>query len=347
MFDLQKFADENLDAEKEYSDILDGSDDEVADENSEIPATLEGIPEDIAREIMQKSAETSTATEPEKPAENPATDNVTIPYQRFKEVTDKKNESERLLAAYRERYGDLNAPPQSQNQPLQNPQPQFQPNSIDENFTKQIDDAITQTAMQISGLSKEDVDALDYLDDNDPKISRWNHAKKISEAAVYNEIINRQMLQQREMQQQAMLRNQTLADYNNYVAQQQSAANFSAIQQFAENEFFNAQSDIDKQVILESYARINNNTASPADVMVIRNFFSRAKYAFENGQTQQTQRPQPKPKTKPAPNNFPRTNQVSGSSGGGGISQAALAEMLQNKSWNKIPPNYQKMLLGL
>ena len=333
MFDLQKFADENLDAEKTYGDILDGAGEDFDEENSEIPAELDGIPKDIAREIMQKSAE----PEPEKPAENPApADNVTIPYARFKEVTDKKNESEKLLAAYRERYGDLNAPAQ--------PQPQFQPNSIDENFTKQIDDAITQTAMQLSGLSKEDVDALDYLDDDDPKISRWNHAKKISEAAIYNEIVQRQMLQQQALQQQATLRNQTLADYNNYVAQQQAAENFSAVQQFAENDFFNAQSDIDKQVILESYARIRNNTAFPADVMVVRDFFSRAKFAYENGQTQRPQ-PKPKQKTKPA---FPRTNQVSGAAGyGGGVSQAALADMLQNKSWNKIPPNYQKMLLGL
>lgn len=338
MFDLQKFADE----EKEYGDVLDGADEEFDDEESEIPPELEGIPADIAKEVMQKSAETET----EKPAEKPAeTDNVTIPYSRFKEVTDKKNETEKLLAAYRERYGDLNAPTQTQTpQPQYQPQtPQFQPNSIDENFTKQIDEAITQTAMQLSGLSKEDVDALDYLDDEDPKIARCNHAKKISEAAIYNEIVNRQMLQQQALQQQALLRDQTIANYNNYVAQQQAAENFSAVQKFAETDFFNAQPEIDKQVILESYARIGNNTASPADVIVIRDFFSRAKMAYENAQTQ-PQRPQPQ-KKKPA---FPRTNQVSGSTGSGGaVSQAALADMLRNKSWNKIPPNYQKMLLGL
>ena len=350
MLDLQKFADENSEGEKIYGDVLDGADDTV-DDNSEIPADFEGVPENIAREVMQEStAENSTETEKpvEKTVENPATDNVTIPYARFKEVNDKKNESERLLAAYRERYGDLNS--QAQTPPTQNsfqPPPQFQPPSIDENFTKQIDDAIKQTAMQMSGLSKEDVDSLDYLDDNDPKIARWNHAKRISEAAIYNDIAQRQMLQQQEFQRAAMLRDQTISNYNNFVAQQQAADNFSAVQQFAENEFFNAQSDIDKQIIQESYARVSNNTASPADVMVVQNYFSMAKSAFENRQAPQVQRQQPKPKTKPAANNFPRTNQVSGSTGGGGISQAALAEMLQNKDWNKIPPNYQKILLGL
>ena len=350
MLDLQKFADENSEGEKIYGDVLDGADDTV-DDNSEIPADFEGVPENIAREVMQEStAENSTETEKpvEKTVENPATDNVTIPYARFKEVNDKKNESERLLAAYRERYGNLNS--QAQTTPTQNfsqTQPQFQPPSIDENFTKQIDDAIKQTAMQMSGLSKEDVDSLDYLDDNDPKIARWNHAKRISEAAIYNDIAQRQMLQQQEFQRAAMLRDQTISNYNNFVAQQQAADNFSAVQQFAENEFFNAQSDIDKQIIQESYARVSNNTASPADVMVVQNYFSMAKSAFENRQAPQVQRQQPKPKTKPAANNFPRTNQVSGSTGGGGISQAALAEMLQNKDWNKIPPNYQKILLGL
>ncbi len=139
------------------------------------------------------------------------------------------------------------------------------------------------------------------------------------------------------------LRRQTISNYNNYVAQQQAVDNFNAVQRYAETDFFNAQSDIDKQVILESYARIRNNTASPADVMVVQNYFSRAKLAFESGQPQNLQ---PKPKTKPAPNNFPRTSQINGTSSGG-VSQAALAEMLQNKSWNKIPPNYQKILLRL
>ena len=251
------------------------------------------------------------------------------------------------MAAYRERYGDLNSQPTQQPQNFSQPQqntPQFQPPSIDENFTKQIDDAIIQTAMNISGLSKEDVEALDYLDDDDPKIARWNHAKKISETAIYQNIIQNQMLQQQEMQRAATLRDQTMINYSNYVAQQQAMENFNAVQKFAENDFFNAQSDIDKQIILESYSRINNNMATPADVMVVQNYFSRAKNAFENRQNSTPQ----KPKTKTAPNNFPRTNQVSGITGsGGGVTQAALADMLQNKSWNKIPPNYQKMLLGI
>lgn len=313
--------------EKIYGDVLDSVED--INETSNTPEDFEETPAEVPQENL--NTENKTETPP---------DNVTIPYQRFKEVTDQKNETEKLLAAYRERFGDLNS---AQNQP---PAPQFQPPSIDENFAKQIDTAINQRAMQMSGFTKEDVEGLDYLDDDDPKISRWNHAKRISEAAVYNEIANNQILQQQEMQRAAFLRNKTMTDYQNYVAQQQAADNFSAVQQFAENDFFNAQPEIDRQIIQESYARLTNNMASPADVMVVRDFFSRAKFAYENRQNKPPA--QPKPKTKPAPNNFPRTNQINGMTGsGGGVSQAALAEMLRTKKWNQIPPNYQKVLLGI
>ena len=315
------------DNEKIYGDVLDSAED--INETSNTPEDFEETPAEVPQENL--NIENKTETPP---------DNVTIPYQRFKEVTDQKNETEKLLAAYRERFGDLNS---AQNQP---PAPQFQPPSIDENFAKQIDTAINQRAMQMSGFTKEDVEGLDYLDDDDPKISRWNHAKRISEAAVYNEIANNQILQQQEMQRAAFLRNKTMTDYQNYVAQQQAADNFSAVQQFAENDFFNAQPEIDRQIIQESYARLTNNMASPADVMVVRDFFSRAKVAYENRQNKPPA--QPKPKTKPAPNNFPRTNQINGMTGsGGGVSQAALAEMLRTKKWNQIPPNYQKVLLGI
>ena len=315
------------DNEKIYGDVLDSAED--INETSNTPEDFEETPAEVPQENL--NTENKTETPP---------DNVTIPYQRFKEVTDQKNETEKLLAAYRERFGDLNS---AQNQP---PAPQFQPPSIDENFAKQIDTAINQRAMQMSGFTKEDVEGLDYLDDDDPKISRWNHAKRISEAAVYNEIVNNQILQQQEMQRAAFLRNKTMTDYQNYVAQQQAADNFSAVQQFAENDFFNAQPEIDRQIIQESYARLTNNMASPADVMVVRDFFSRAKVAYENRQNKPPA--QPKPKTKPAPNNFPRTNQINGMTGsGGGVSQAALAEMLRTKKWNQIPPNYQKVLLGI
>ena len=214
--------------------------------------------------------------------------------------------------------------------------PQFNSDVI-----KQIDDVITQRALAISGLAKEDVEGIDYLEDDDPRISLWNHARELSKATVYNDILTNHIAQQQELQRMQYLQNQSVNDYNNYVAQKQVAENFDAVRQYATGEFFNEQSPLDKEVITESFARLSRNMATPQDMMIVRNFFSRAENAFANRNiTPQAPMPQPKP-------NFPRTNQLNGVAGNGGVTQAQLAEMLQNKKWSEISPTYQKMLLGL
>ena len=107
-FDIQNFADEEI---KNYGDILDGATNEnVQDDLPPIPKELEGVPEDIARDIMTKAA-AQTETSAENSAPNPAeSENETsVPYKRFKETFDQKNEIAQQLAAYRERYGDFSA----------------------------------------------------------------------------------------------------------------------------------------------------------------------------------------------------------------------------------------------
>ena len=337
-FDIQNFADEEI---HEYGDILDGAVEETKDELPPIPKELEGVPEDIVRDIMSKAAQIET------PAENPPTESeneTSVPYKRFKETLDQKNELDHQLAAYRERYGDISAQnqtaPPKQDTP-QNPMPQFNSDVV-----KQIDDAIVQRAMAISGLSKEDVEGIDYLEDGDPRISLWNHARELSKATVYNDIVANHLAQQQELQRMQLLQNQSINDYNNYVAQKQAAENFEDIRHFATGEFFNAQSPIDKEVITDSFSRLSRNMATPADMMIVRNFFTRAENAYANRNSQPNIPPK-SPLQTPKPN-FPRTNQLNGTAGsGGGITQAQLADMLQNKKWSEIPPSYQKILLGL
>ena len=332
-FDIQNFADEEI---KNYGDILDGAVEESQEDLPPIPKELAGVPEDIARDIMAKAA-----VQNEPPAENPAPaeNETSVPYKRFKETLDQKNEISQQLAAYRERYGDL-----SSQVPAQNPPPQTEPQNYMPQFNadvvKQIDDAITQRAMAISGLSKEDVESIDYFEDDDPRISLWNHARELSKATVYNDIVANHYAQQQELQRMQMLQNQSVNDYNNYVAQKQATENFEAIRQYATGEFFNAQSAIDKEVITDSFARLGRNMATPADMMIVRDFFTRAEnsYANKNAQTNIA------PKTP----TFPRTNQLNGTTGsGGGVTQAQLAEMLNTRKWSEIPPSYQKILLGL
>ena len=337
-FDIQIFADEDT---KDYGDILDGAFDESIDDLPPIPKELEGIPENIARDIMSKSS----SQNPEPPADNLDSDTSTetsVPYKRFKETLAQKNELAQQLASYRERYGDISTQnnqqslPPNQDTPPQNFMPQFNSDTL-----KQIDDAINQRALQISGLSKDDIDGIDYLDDNDPKINLWNHARELSKATVYNDIFYNHIAQQQELQRLQYLQNQSVASYNDFVAQRQANENFDAVRQYATGEFFNSQPPIDKEIITESFARLSRNIATPADMMIVRDFFTRAENSFTNKIATTPTTPQPK-------NNFPRTNQLNGTAGsGGGVTQAQLADMLRTKKWSEIPLKYQKMLLGI
>lgn len=171
MFDLQRFAEE-----------------------TPIPEELAGISEDVARNIMaksQQSAEVQQTTQ-DSPVDAGDPNDVKVSYSRFKETLDQRNAMERELAAYRERFGDLNAQPQPQQnyrqpsqdyqqgyqQPQQVPQPQQQSppiQSLTEDTIKTLEDTIAYGAKQLTGFSDEQVDELSYLDDDDPRIKQWEN----------------------------------------------------------------------------------------------------------------------------------------------------------------------------
>lgn len=329
MFDIQRFAEEQA-----------------------IPAELAGVSEEVARNIMAQASDTGKpATDSPVDANNP--NDVKVSYSRFKETLDQKNEVERQLAAYREKFGDLNTQPQAQpnyppqqnyqpQQGYQQPQQQTAPpvQNLTEDLIKNFEDAITYGAKQLSGFSDEQVDELDYLDDDDPRIKQWNFAKRIAESAVYNNYLSAQFAQQQEMQRQAMIQNQTASAFNDYTTRQQADENFNAVRQFATTDFYNSLNDIDKWTISNAQSHIMNNTASPSDFKVIRDFFSSAKAEYDS----RNKTPLPfKGNTAPQ---FPRTDKVNGvSGGGGGINNASLAEMMRTVPWSQIPQEYKQILL--
>ncbi|MBR3746524.1 MAG: hypothetical protein IKN27_06140 [Selenomonadaceae bacterium] len=71
---------------------------------------------------------------------------------------------------------------------------------------------------------------------------------------------------------------------------------------------------------------------------VARNIMAKAAYDSRNNSA-------PKFNVNPAPQ-FPRTDKVNGISGaGGGVTEAALAEMMKTVPWSKIPQEYKQILL--
>ena len=356
-FDIQRFADENT-SEKEVA---------TQSEGISIPEELSDISEDIARDVLREHAEKNNESEtPSTPIEEFDAEgnytggkdiaNVQIGYSRYKETLDKKNEYEKQLAAYRAKFGDINAQPTQNNfqpapqQDFQAQYPQQKTESKNQpeqkhfsaDDVKQIDDAITQLTMQMTGLTQEDVDELDYLDDDDPKIGIWNHAREMAKIATYNRIVAEQQRQAQEAYHRSMMLNQSANDFNSYVKQQTAAENFAQLQAFAGGEFFETQSPVEKQIILDANARLENGVATPTDFVIVRDYFTRAKMAYD---AKNTSTPARKTSTKPQ---FPRTDKVNGipGNGGGNISNAALAEMVKNTDWDKIPQYYKDILLN-
>lgn len=128
MFDIQKFAEETT---EENSTAVES----VQNQGNlpPIPEDLAGISEEVAREMMAKSAaENSTQVESEfdevdddgNYTGEKDLSRVKIPYSRFKQTIDQKNELatkasdfEKQLALYKQRFGNLDAQPQNNFQP--------------------------------------------------------------------------------------------------------------------------------------------------------------------------------------------------------------------------------------
>ncbi|MBR1730134.1 MAG: hypothetical protein IJ728_11505 [Selenomonadaceae bacterium] len=329
---------------------------EISSDEIPIPEELDGLPEDLARSVL-KNADSSDEDDSSQEFENNSDDqseqvdqqndtenidDAKVPYSKLREQAEKARIAEEQLAAYKKRFGELN-----QSQPFEQPQqPQQQiqtpkPQPLSEEAVEKIKSAIHTGALQLSGLSQDEVDGIDYMDDDDPRRGRWHYAQKLAENTVMQNIVAAQIADQQREQQKATLNENAINEFNDFVAKQKTAKNFPEIAKFAINDFFNSQSEVEKQIIFEANWRLDNQVATPADLVLIRDYFTRAKAVFDR----QQKKSQPKPKTKPL---FPRSNQVGGSSGnGGGFSNSSLEHMLRNNNWNKIPPEYKKKLLGL
>ena len=354
MFDIQKFAEEVKSAEN-------------ATENFSIPKELEGISEDIAKEVLEeyasrKSGESAeTPAEPEIEEEGEYTgegkiEDVKIDYARYKEMLDKQKDFEnkakdfeKQLQAYQEKFGDINAQPV----PQQYQQPQYQqavqeqkppePRYFTAEDARQINDEIIRQTMVATGLTQEDVDNLDYMDDNDPKLATWNACKKYAEFATFYNIMQAQRLAEQENLMREMMMKQSQAEFDNYVSQQQEAADFAELQKFAATEYYQKQDNLYRQLLSGADQRIANRQATPYDLRIMQDYMDKA--AKELMSKKQTSvKPQKKPSPKPQ---FPRTDKVNGIPGSGGdVTNASLAEMMRTMDWDKIPPEYKKRLLG-
>lgn len=352
-FDLQLFAD---------------NESEAAEVN--IPDELAGVSEDVAREIMTEAdysedAETVDAVEVEEEVEEEAisveadnenntvesedseivkTPSQNIPYKRFKEVVDKRNDLEKQLEAYKARFGDVNAPIQKDEL---TPEPVQKPAPINDDAVQQIEAAIKAEAMNITGFTADDVDALEYEEDGSNKTARWGVALSMARNKVYNAIAQAQQRQEQMARELLDKHNASVASFNQFYMEQQAEADFNEIQQYAINDYFNALGADDKRIIAEANARYTRGTGSEQDLYCLKRYFMDAKNAYraktgnKSGNAKKTIN-----KIEQA-SKFPRVNAIDGTTTNGAVTISALEDMLTNKRWDEIPKEYQDMLQGI
>ena len=339
-FDLQRFDDDNA-AQVESAESQPSQ-----EEQEPIPEELAGLPEKYAREAMAESEERQAA-EPE-PAQ---------PQFTREDYQAKVNEVEQLkaqLAEYQRQQAQ--APQQApqpvaqqpaqdgQYQPQQAPQYQPPPFKITPEISAKINEAIKAEAMQMTGFSEDDIASLDYADDDDPRLEQWSQAKSISQSRVLGAIQQMQQIQQARAQQFLNEHTAAINTYNEFAAKEFKEPDFKAIQNFATNDFFSQQPQSVQQIVANAYLRVERQTASPAEMLVVKNYYEQAKAAYRSSNRQKrttTSRPRPAQQ-------MPRVDQLNGlaTPRDGELSAHDIEKLLEG-DFTKLSPQQQRMMLGM
>lgn len=279
---------------------------------------FEGIDPEIVKQVIEENKEESepeTESEPEQESE--------------------QSELEKLrgeLNLYRNRYGDIN-----QAQQVQQQQQMQTPPIPEQKITPEISDTIEKytrlKAKQMTGWSDDDIDALEYMDDDDPRRAQWATALNLSRNEIYDQI--RRTRAQISMNQQRFMMEHRAAlnAFNEYANREMRDPNFAKVRDYAIGDYMKRHSASDQFTLASAYNRIQRNMASPSDYMLVRNFFENAKQSL-NLQPQQTQ--------------FPRSSRVGGVAGSANrrLSEREIEAMLDRGEWDSIPQEYRDQMMN-
>lgn len=362
-FDLQLFADDVT----EDTDSTEAIETE-APATGDIPEELEGIPEDIAKNVMAEAGitadhdaddEDNTAdgtSDNKEAASEPVLDQPKqkVPYDRFKQQVDKVHSLEEQLAELKQQQAQAEAMRLQANNAgtdNQNKLTVTKPNNQQNNGLKLTDEAVSQIeamaqqkAMEMTGLSQDDVDALEYTDEDDKDNIRFKTAKEIAKANLYDAL--RTEVARREQEAAAFMErhNAIVNDYVDFSTQEGNEPDFAKIQQYATGDFFNSKADTEKAVIMDAYDRVLKNIGSPQDYFVVKNYYIEAKTAYRAKSKKNGARTVDKVSQA---NKLPRSEQVTGTatSVSEGVSADLLQRELSTMKWEDIPDAHKEILL--
>lgn len=333
------------DEEKSIEDVT-----AAKEEDAEpIPDELDGLDEKYAREVMREFTLSQKNTEADGESE---TDNS--------EAQDTQSEAEKLkteLAEYKKRFGEITDATAKENTEPANeaakkpeasaqisPAPQesgffFGDFTLNKDAIENIEKAVKNEALRMTGMTEDDLKTLEYADDDDPKAGVLKYALNVAKSNVLA-AIRQASRQKEESTRRILIDHQRSVDaFNAYTAKEMQEKDFADVRKFAVNDFYGSLTDGEQRVISSAWARVERGTASPAEMLLLTNYFSQAKAAY---------RAKNAPTTSPKKAHvLPKSDGIRGTGAGGGVSAAMLSKMLEEKRFNDIPEKYQNMLLGI
>ena len=206
-----------------------------------------------------------------------------------------------------------------------------------------INNLIQERAVKISGLNQDEIDALEYADDNDTNKMRYEQAKSMARNMVMQDVNNKYIeLQNRMQYQQNMAR--TIADETQkFVNEIKETENYQNIMNYATGEGLNKYySPYEQVAIREAYAKVNAGVGNVSDIMILRSFWNKSVIDFNNNNNVTTKIKEQINKK----NKMPRVSQIqgSGSNKGNMWTIDKIKDALNRGAINEIPPNIQQQI---
>lgn len=219
-----------------------------------------------------------------------------------------------------------------------------------------IEDMAFNRALHISGMSKEDVEGLEYTDDDDADKTRFENAKAIARNSVLTDLNNRYVQMEEQRQRQIYEQQQSVADIQNFVKEIQSVENYQTIADYVTKDYINTLPPMQEDVVRQAYLKADKGVSTIQDNMILRSFWNNGLSAYQeaNNTSNQAQPSISKAKVDKINNNmtqknkFPRVGQVSNYSGSAKNEIWTIdrcSQLINSGQLDKIPANIKEQLM--
>ena len=268
--ELKRFAEEeseNVESSAEVEEQEQPSTTESED-LPPIPEELSDLGEEYARGAMKEWQEQQQQAqeEQEQPLPPPPVQQPQPP--QVDEVTQLRGTVQQLQAqlAQIQQAAAMAMQQQQQRQQPQPPPPPRQPQLTQENI-KLLEQAIDIKAMELTGLTKDDVASFEFADDGDEKLIRWKYGKEAARVDILNQLHQVQLQKQAERQELFKRQQENIANFNTFVKTEMQEPDHQQIANYAMTDYFATLSPQNRIIVRSAYDRIEKNIAEPADIL--------------------------------------------------------------------------------